>query len=124
MSKVKLSDIEWTILNLVWEDQKISVREVADKINENDKKAYTTIQTYMENLIKKGYLKKKKIGLVNFYSSTISKESLLKKESSRFLNIGFDGSFSNFASFLFKSKNISKNDIKELRKLIDEVDDE
>jgi BlaI family penicillinase repressor len=111
-------------MDQVWENQPISVRDIVDKINETDKKAYTTVQTYMENLVKKGVLTKKKIGLVNFYSSTITKDSLLSKESNSFLNRGFNGSFSNFASFLFKKDKLSKKDVEDLKKLIDEAHDD
>ncbi|MBN1969097.1 MAG: BlaI/MecI/CopY family transcriptional regulator [Candidatus Delongbacteria bacterium] len=124
MEKVKLSDIEWAILNEIWKVKNASVREIADRINEDDNKAYTTIQTYMENLVKKKILKKEKIGLVNFYSAAISQEKIQKSESNKFLERAFEGSFSSFASFFLKKNRLSEKEIEELKKIIDEASDE
>jgi BlaI family penicillinase repressor len=51
-----LGETELEILNLVWALKEGTVSEVRERILEDREVAYTTVQTVMNNLTKKGYL--------------------------------------------------------------------
>ncbi len=57
-----LSQFEWLIMNHLWINDKASAREVMESMPEEAQRAYTTIQTYLERLVDKGYLAKEKLG--------------------------------------------------------------
>ena len=66
---IKPTAVEWELMEAIWElGGAPSVREVLEFQYPNGEKAYTTVQTIMNNLVKKGVLSAKKIGLVNFYA--------------------------------------------------------
>ena len=67
MKNKKLTSVEWEIMEAVWDiGGSPSVRQVLEHKYLKDRKAYTTVQTIMNTLEKKGFLVRKKIGLVNF----------------------------------------------------------
>jgi BlaI family penicillinase repressor len=120
--KFTLTEFEWAIMSIIWENPEISVRDVRQNLPDKFQKAYTTIQTYMERLVDKGFLSKKKIGRVNFYTPEIDKETVQKKETVNFINKTFQGSPSKLAAFLFDSNNLAEDDLEKLKKMINEED--
>ncbi|RLD60357.1 MAG: hypothetical protein DRJ01_09805 [Bacteroidetes bacterium] len=120
MKNIKLSKMEWEILRIIWEKGSSSVRDVSQNISEQNKRAYTTIQTYMERMIEKKLLKKEKIGLVNFYISIVEKKNLINHEISTFIQNVFNGSSSRFAAYLFNSDQLDEKDIKRIKEMIEE----
>lgn len=119
MSKKKtLSELEWQIMNVIWDSNNISVREVNEKLGKA--RAYTTIQTYLERLVDKGYLIKNKTKSINFYSSLVDKEKTRKNAVGSFLKSVFNNSFSKMAANLFDSSELTKDDLRELKKMIDD----
>lgn len=122
ISKTKLSPLEWEIMEVIWQEpaQKISVRDVINFAYPNAEKAYTTVQTVMNNLEAKGFLSKEKIGLVNFYTALEKRHNLLKKETSHFVEKVFGGSFHSLANYLIDSSALSMEEIADLKKMIEQ----
>ncbi|MEK7164352.1 MAG: BlaI/MecI/CopY family transcriptional regulator [Patescibacteria group bacterium] len=57
-----------------------TVKNVHKNLYPKGEKALTTVQTVMDRLERKGFLKKEMIGLVNFYTPAISREEIIKSE--------------------------------------------
>ena len=116
-----ISKLEWEIMQIIWNMAgEPSVRQVLDKAYRNGEKAYTTVQTVMNNLESKGFLKKEKIGMVNFYKPLFKQDQMINKETVGFVNKVFGGSFMSLANFLLDSDNLSKEEIEDLHRLIEE----
>lgn len=125
VKKNKLTPAEWEIMEAIWEFGKgVSIREVLDNAFPNGEKAYTTIQTIMNILVKKKMLSSQKIGLVNFYTPIITKDEMISKEMNTFVSRVFNGSFPTLASYLINSNDITKDEIDEIKKLISEKEKE
>lgn len=121
MPKVEtLTKFEWEIMKQVWKKGRATVREVHEALTPTQSRAYTTIQTYMERLVDKKYLSKKKIGLVNFYSAKVKETDTLRRETSHFVKRAFDGSFSKLAAFLFDTQDFDAEDLETIKRLIQE----
>ncbi|MBN2090947.1 BlaI/MecI/CopY family transcriptional regulator [candidate division KSB1 bacterium] len=119
-----LSDFEWSLMKIVWEKKEATVKEVWQRAFPAEEKAYTTVQTYMERMVEKGLLKKRKLGLVNFYSARISQQVLMKKSTETLADRIFNGSIGQFAAFLLKDCQLSEKELEEIKKLINEKEDE
>ena len=97
----KLTPVEWEIIDKIWElGGSPSIREIWEKCFPNGEKAYTTVQTIMNTLEKKGLLERKKIGLVNFYKPLKSREEAVKSEMSGVVSRIFNGSVPALANYL------------------------
>jgi predicted transcriptional regulator len=117
--KVKLTPVEWEIMNAVWQlNKECSVRDVLEYLYPNGEKAYTTIQAFMNILERKGVLSRKKVGLVNFYFPTRSKDKVAKAEMSSLLTRVFEGSVTAFASSLMSLEDVSLEEIQDIKNVL------
>jgi len=115
----KLTPAEWEIMEAVWDlEGSPSVRDVLNKAYPNGEKAYTTVQTVMNTIEKKGLLKREKIGLVNFYTPTRSRRDMVKKELSTLVSRIFNGSVPAMANFLLNSENLNREEIESIKALL------
>ncbi len=120
----QLTDLEWEIMNHIWNKEKqVTVRHILDAHYSNGEKAYTTVQTVMNTLVEKGFLEKEKIGLVNFYTPTQKRDSVVKKEINYFVDKVFRGSMPQFVKHFIDAEDLSSDDITELKKLIEDKED-
>lgn len=117
--KLDLSHAEWEIMEAVWDtDGPVTVRQVMDKAYPNSEKAYTTVQTFMNILVEKGILKRKKNGSINVYTALVSRESIQKRAISTVARHMFSGSFGAMASYLVNSATLTSDEIRELKELL------
>lgn len=120
MKNFSLSKMEWEILRIIWKSGSLSVRNICETISEQNKRAYTTIQTYMERMVEKNLLKKEKIGLVNFYKANVAKKDIINNEFSKFVQNVFNGSSSQLTAYLFDSNHLNEKDIETIKEMIKE----
>jgi predicted transcriptional regulator len=119
--KHELSAAEWELMQVIWEKQStVSVRDVLETAYPNDEKAYTTVQTLMNILVDKGFLRRKKEGMVNMYTAAVKREKVLDAGIAQAAERMFSGSIGAMASFLVNSRKLSDEDIAALRKMLDE----
>lgn len=118
--KKQLSAVEWEVMKCIWEKKRpVSVREILETLHPNREKAYTTLQTIMNNLVKKGYLQREKIGLVNFYRTRERKQTILAREIEAFVQKVFGGSRTALAQFLLDSEQLTPEEIDHLYKILE-----
>ncbi|MCL5290916.1 MAG: BlaI/MecI/CopY family transcriptional regulator [Actinobacteria bacterium] len=67
------SELEASIMNLVWKSNKISVREIHEILVKKEYLPYTTVMVTMTNLANRGILKQDKSGKTYYYSAKISR---------------------------------------------------
>lgn len=121
----KLTPVEWEIMDAVWSfENPPSVRDVVDQFFPNGEKAYTTVQTLMNTLEKKGMLKRNKIGLVNFYTPLKSRADMVQTEMTTLISRIFKGSVPAMANFLINSENLSLEEISKIKTLLNEKEKE
>jgi len=118
-----LSQFEWLIMNHLWIDDKASAREVMESMPEEAQRAYTTIQTYLERLVDKGYLAKEKIGMVNFYTTQVPREEVVDGATNSFIERVFQGSGSSLAAYLLKNKSLNPDDLQKIKDILEKGED-
>ena len=121
----KLTPVEWEIMDAIWKiGGSPSVREVVDFVFPNGEKAYTTAQTIVKTLEKKGFLTGQKIGMVNFYTPTKSRDEMVHAETNILVSRIFHGSVPALANYLIDSQDFSLSEIKEIKLLLAEKESE
>lgn len=119
VNRKKLTPAEWEIMDTVWHlGGSPSVRNVLEHAYPNGEKAYTTVQTLMNLLEKKGLLTRKKIGLVNFYSPLRQREEMIASETRHLISQVFSGSAPALANFLIVEEELSLEDIQNIKTLL------
>lgn len=115
-----LSDSELEVMQIIWDNEPPVSRSVIEKELCKDRSlAPSTIITFLTRLCEKGFLTVAKRGRTNLYSPTLSKKEYLAEENQSFIKRVYGGSISAFAASLCDS-GISKSDLEELRKLLEE----
>jgi BlaI family penicillinase repressor len=118
MIKIKLFEGELKLMELLWEREGASAKELslmaAERIGWNKNTTYTVIK----KLIKKGAIKRSEPGFI--CHSLISREKVGLEEASEVLDSFFDGSLKAFFSSFMSDRKLSAREAEELRKLIDE----
>ena len=106
MKPQSLSQLEQKVMNIVWECEDCSIREVLEKINKKKKLAYTTIATILQRLYEKGLVVRKNKDSVIHYSPKLSKENYSKKMArsfiAKFFNSFGDAAIASFADSIDK----------------------
>jgi predicted transcriptional regulator len=123
--KRELTPVEWEIMDAVWNaGEPVTVRDVLEGAYPDGEKAYTTVQTIMNTLERKKLLRRKKVGLVNFYSARRTRESVVRAETSTLLSRAFKGSVPALASTLLSLDRLSPDELNKLKELIKEKERE
>jgi len=118
-AKPKLTPAEWEIMQAVWTfEDSVSVREVLEHLYPDGEKAYTTVQTVMNTLVRKKLLIRRKIGLVGFYSPTRTLEEATRQETSCLVSRIFGGSIPAVANSLMSLDDVGLEDLAEIKELI------
>ncbi len=122
---MKLTPAEWGIMEAIWEiGGAPSVRDVMGHAFPHGEKAYTTVQTIMNTLDRKGLLRRKKTGLVNFYTPTCTRSDLVKAEMSALVARIFGGSVPALANSLLSLEGVTLEQIREIKALLDRKEEE
>lgn len=119
-----LGETEMEILHHVWDLKEATVADVHDKILIQRKVAYTTVMTVMKNLTKKGFLQFRKDGVTYVYSAAEKPEHVQSNIVAKLVDKVFKGSASALIQTLVKQENISEAEKLEIKKLIDDLEED
>ncbi len=122
MDKPVLGDQELEVLRYVADYAPITVREAASQFGEPRGLARTTILTVMERLRKKGYLARRKDGGAFEYAPVVAKSEVLKDLVEDFVQKTLGGSLSPFVAYLADAKGLSRKELAELSKIVQEME--
>lgn len=119
----RLPDAELEIMKVIWHNEcPISTSEVKRIIDEESSagKTVQTVQTLLNRLIAKDYIKKDRRGKEYIYTPLVTEKDYVEFESDRFLKKMHGNSVTNLMRALFDSRNISDEDIAELEAMFKE----
>jgi predicted transcriptional regulator len=120
MDKLSLTPCEAEVMNVVWCRKSVTVQDVVDSIPRE--LAYTTVMTTMRILKEKGFVSRTgKRGRALVYRPIVSCESVSRSSLSDTANRFFDGSLKSMVLSLIKTKQITADDLAELRAVIDSI---
>lgn len=117
----KLPDSELEIMMIIWDaKEKVTSDYIMDRINKDWLK--TTVLNFLTRLCDRGFLKCHKEGRFNIYESQVDKEDYLQRESKSFLKKMHHNSITSLIATLYDGNSISKDDLEELKKFIEEAE--
>ena len=116
MAEYKLGEIEMKFAELIWGNEPITSGELAALSLKELNWKRTTTYTVLKRLCDKGIFKNEK-GVV---TSLVSKQLFQAKQSEEFVEGAFGGSLPGFVSAFMSQKNLSEEEIEELKRIIEE----
>lgn len=116
--KQKISTTEWKVMEVLWRGKEMPAARVVEELKDTGW-SDRTIRTLLSRLVKKGVADYRAEGKSYIYFAVISKDECIKKENRDFINKIFNGSVKEFMASLIKNENLTKDEIKVLRELLD-----
>ena len=115
---MKLGVVETQFADIIWENEPLSSGELVKLCEEKLSWKKSTTYTVLKKLCEKGIFQNEK-GTV---TALISKQELQGMQSEQFVTETFEGSLPAFIAAFANTKGLSKEEIKEIRDLIDKLD--
>ncbi len=116
MAEPRISRFELQLLEKLWALGPSSVREVQEGLPEEDRPAYTTVQTMIYRLEEKGAVKRtKKVGNAHLFEAAVTRKAVHKRLIGDLLSL-FGGSATPVVSHLVETGKLTLADVKELEK--------
>lgn len=116
---MKLSKSEEELMSHLWKKEKAFMKDLLDAYPE-PKPAPTTVATLLKRMTDKGFISYTLFGKSRQYFPLVKKSAYFSKHVNGLIKNFFNDSASQFASFFTKEANLSKTELEELRKIIDE----
>lgn len=123
MSFAKLSEVEMMIMHTVWKlGDNHTVYQVIQALSEDYGKQYSpsTVKTYLSKLKKKGFIKTYVKGNYSYIVSLMDKEEYQTEQMQKMKDFWYEGSAASLFSTL--TKTITKEEVEELKGLLDDLD--
>lgn len=117
-----ISDSEFEVMKIIWDKSPVKSKEIIECLSNKKDWNEQTIKTLINRLLKKGAISFEKEGRNYLYYPLIKKKDYIQKESKSFLQKFYDGSLNAMFSNFIKDKKLSKNDIEELKELLEKKD--
>ena len=113
MTLPRLSKLELRIMQILWKQGDLSIREVQESFPRRNRPAYTTIQTTIYRLEGKGAVERiRKIGNAHIFKAVASRSEAERRLVDDLLSL-FDGHSQPVMSYLIESGSLTLDDIKE-----------
>lgn len=116
---MQLSKSEEELMNILWKQKKAYLKDLLEAYSE-PKPATTTIATLLKRMSDKGFVAYISQGRSREYYPLVKKKAYFSKQVNSLIKNFFDDSPKQFASFFTESTNLSKSELEDLKKLIDQ----
>ena len=110
-----LTPLERRIMRVLWDDGAGNVQKVLQGLTGEPQLAYTTVQTTLNVLQRKGKVKRKLVGRAYEYSAIVSQEAADSLAIKDVLQKVFRGSVDDLLLSLVRSKNLDAKKLEELQ---------
>lgn len=113
---------ELEILDILWERGTATVREVFEEISKRKPAVYTTVLKLMQIMHEKGLVQRDEKGKAHIYSPKNSQRHTQSKLVGNLLEKAFRGSALSLVQHVLEAKPATKEELAEIRRLIDEAE--
>ncbi len=119
----KISNAERVVMEVLWEKSPLSAQEVVETVALQKDMHEKTVKTLLNHLLKKKILGFDKEKRKYLYYPLLSRKAYVQFENKKFLENWFGDKVSHQLLVSFAAKELlSKQEIEELKKLLDEMD--
>jgi BlaI family penicillinase repressor len=117
-----LTPLELEIMHVLWETGPANVQSVQQHLKRE--LAYTTVQTMLNILQRKGKVKRTLKDRAYFYKPAVSRSQVVGQHMSDIVERLFGGSAESLVMSLVETKHLTRKKLERLHKLLDEAADE
>ena len=120
---MQISDAEAVVMDVLWKRSPLSADEVVMALSSRQDWQDATVKTLLNRLLNKGAIDAEKDGRRYLYAPVLQREAWVQGESESLLDRVFGGRVAPLVAHFSEHRKLSRKDIAELRKLLEELDD-
>lgn len=120
---MQISEAESVVMDILWARSPLGADDVVAALAGRQDWQEATIKTLLNRLLNKGAIRARKDGRRFLYSPVLQREDWVAEESRGLLERLFDGRVAPLVAHFSAHRKLSRKDIAELRKLLEEIDD-
>ncbi len=121
---VSLSDGEWRLMNLLWEQEPRTITELTHLLQEETGWGKHTVITMLNRLEKKGAVAHREGEKAKKFFPLIERMEAAKAETRGFLERVYEGSLSMMVNTMVSAKSLSREDIAELYEILKKAEED
>lgn len=121
--KITPTSAELEVLNILWENEPLSVKEIHEQLAETKNVGYTTTLKIMQNMTNKGLLSRELIGKSHLYTALIQKEDTQRTLLNRLVDTAFGGSASSLVMQILGNKKTTPKELDEIKRIISDMEE-
>ena len=121
MKKIpRISETEWEVMKIVWDLAPCSASRIIEALNQRNAVWHPkTVKAFLNRLVKKNALGFKLDGRAYLYHPLVRQSECAEAASLSFLDRVFGGSFKPMLAHFVERKRLSREEIRELKKLLE-----
>ncbi len=121
---IRISEAEAVVMEVLWSVHPLSADEVMARLPGGNEWAEATVKTLLNRLLNKAAITATKEGRRFLYTPLVQRDAWLLEESSSLIERLFDGRVAPLVAHFSQHQRLSRDDVAELRKLLEELDDD
>lgn len=115
---VALADTEWSIMQIIWDSNPITFREICDVIAETKGWSKHSVASYLKRMEKKGAIMSEPSTSVKKYYPIIDRKSAISRETKSILDRVFNGNPLLMVQTMAEEQGLSDETIEQLTELL------
>jgi len=119
-----LTEAEWDLLEVLWEVERSTAREVAERLAPSRAWAYSTVKTLLDRMVQKGLVNGRRVGNVWEYTPAVARAEARRSAWRRFIDTAFAGAMDPALRFLASDARLTAKQRAKLRRLLAELEQE
>ncbi len=119
MEAIQLGRVQLLIMQVLWANGRSTAREITDAISISEPIAHSTVQTLLRHLEDKGSVSHEADGRTFVFFPMVEEHKFKESATRDLVERVFGGSVASLVTHLLKNEKVSRDEIAEIRKLID-----
>ena len=118
---LSVSDAELEVLKELWQESALTARQLTERLQQRTSWSEPTIKTLLLRLLQKNAVSRSAQDKVFVYSAVVSRDEYRYAAGRNLLDRLFNGVAGELLTCLVRNEAMSKSDIEELKKLLDDT---
>lgn len=120
-NKIKPTGSELEILQIIWQRETATVREVHEELSKTKTSGYTTTLKLMQIMFEKGIVTRDDSSKTHIYRAAVSRKKTQKQFLDKMINGLFGGSSTELVLQALGNQQASKSELDEIQKYLDDL---
>ena len=117
-----LSENEWYIMQVLWENSPLSLREICEKLRPVKGWSRHAVTSFLKRMQEKGAVLADESGKVKAYVPVWSREETIREETDSIMERVYRGDLLLMVSNAVQGRKVTETEIEELKKILDRLE--